>query len=101
MLALALLISRQLENSIIFKLSLLVPQELEIKNGLNGLIALHHQPEFTSEEIQLHSSLDASLLSATTDKLEAQSFAIPESKNADAKINQFKMSFKWIVLFPS
>lgn len=101
MLALAMLTSKQLEILTIFKLSLLEHQELEIKNGLNGLIALPNPLEFTSEEIQLHSSLDASLLSATTDKLETQSFAILENKNADAKINQLKMNFKWIMQFHS
>ena len=89
---------RPLDNLIISKSSPSELQESEIKNGQSGLIVLLNQQEFTSEEIQLLSSLDASLLFATTDKLETPLFAILKSKNANAKINLLKMSSKWMTL---
>lgn len=97
----ALLILKPLDNLIISKLSLLELQELEIKNGQHGLIVLLSQQEFTSEEIQLLSFLDASLLFATTDKLETPLSATPTRKNADAKINLLKMSSKWMMPYHS
>lgn len=97
----AMLISKPPKNSTTSKSSLSVPPESATRNGQSGLIALPHQPESTSEETPSPSFPDASLPSATTDKPETPLFAIPASRNADARTKNSKMNSKCSRLFPS
>lgn len=92
LLVLVLLTFKPQNNSAILRSLLLELLESETKSGLNGLIALLLQPESTSQEIQSPSSQDASLLFATTDKLETPSFVILNNKNVDARVRLLKMN---------